>query len=725
MATSKISKFLIVTPVFVAFMACLSFAIPAHGQVLLMEDFQDGNADGWAADPREGDIRLSSYQGNHSLQLTRNAYALRKISVGAAERLDIRASFAADGLEGDDECRFDVSLGGKEWTNVGRITDGQDDGITLHTVQTSMIVPDDKAELFLGLRIEGNADNDRCWADNISVTALRDIENLVNTVPSETLWNDNAFQTPVLMTAFAQPDNPLAPKVGFSGSLEFNGEEADHFELLKDDFQYAAATDSYKRLPAFNLEWVQSGTDFIPVQRGPIANGHPDWEWVFEPGKIWADPNNNDTARVSVPFALQERNANCLHNGVMMFELSGKGKSSDIMYQVASETCAYMQFNLWGKAATTFERGLKADSSDVIKAHEEELSGRLPSRSISELPLSDQFGSPFDVDPATMTAFGYVMDGQHYTGACETRFGPYPYCNGMDLPSYSWAKSIVGGLASMRLERLYPGAMNSLISDYVSACEGWKDVRFIDALNMATGRYTSAEYDVDEAAAREFFLANTHKEKIEYACKTHKRQSAPGESFVYHTTDTYILGTAITAYLRANTEDPKADVFDTLLLPLFKDIGLSPTAQQTRRTYDDERQAFTGWGLTWLRSDVALLAQFIQSGGVLGGEAKLDADMLSAALQQSPHDRGLRAVIDSQRYRNGFWAWNAADALGCKDDVWIPAMSGYGGLSAAFMPNGHTYYYISDGNDFKWSTAATASNALKPFCTPKPNPKSN
>jgi len=117
-----------------------------------------------------------------------------------------------------------------------------------------------------------------------------------------------------------------------------------------------------------------------------------------------------------------------------------------------------------------------------------------------------------------------------------------------------------------------------------------------------------------------------------------------------------------------------------------------------------------------LRNDIALVTTFLQRGGTINGEPVLDTNMLNAALQRDPQNRGLRAVIDGQRYQYGFWAWNAGTALGCKGDVWIPALSGYGGLSAALMPNGPVYYYVSDGGAFAWRKAAQASNRLHPFC---------
>ena len=164
---------------------------------------------------------------------------------------------------------------------------------------------------------------------------------------------------------------------------------------------------------------------------------------------------------------------------------------------------------------------------------------------------------------------------------------------------------------------------------------------------------------------------------------------------------------------------PKGDIFDSLVRPIFHQIGVSPVALQTRRTYDDIRQPFSGWGLTLHRNDIALIMNFLQNGGKAGGPSLLDEGMLRSALQQNPKDRGLKAVIDTQRYQNGFWAWNAGPTIGCKGSKYIPVMSGYGGLSAVLFPNGHSYYYVSDGRAFTWARAAKASNDILPFCEKK------
>ncbi len=69
---------------------------------------------------------------------------------------------------------------------------------------------------------------------------------------------------------------------------------------------------------------------------------------------------------------------------------------------------------------------------------------------------------------------------------------------------------------------------------------------------MASGHYDSPTSEADEDASNtgRFFIATTHAEKIQFACTHYPRKDAPGKRWVYHTTDTYILGAALAAWWR-------------------------------------------------------------------------------------------------------------------------------------------------------------------------------
>ena len=699
----------------IASLACLTVG-QARAQVILQDDFQDGEADGWTVNPGRGSIDLTEYGGNISMRMTRDASAFRPIDISDVKRVTISADFAAQDLEGADACLLEFSEDGAAWIEIGRIEDSADDGLSLHSVSKLVELSGASSTGFLGARIKGNAGNDVCWLDNVNVFGA----STVFEITPDVFEGGVAGKSPFATTAFSPPEGAKAPAKPVTGILRFSGEVADQFRLIKDEFKYAPESTSLKVLPPIEVQFVQVGDEIVPVRRGPRPGNHRDWEWIVEPGRVWEDADG--ATRGSFPFALQERNANCVHNGLATFRIDTDGQPQHLVYQIGSETCAYMQFDLWGAAPFEFEAGKFVQADVVAAAYTKEKAARLQVRQISRLgeQYAGKFGAAEEVRSDALTLFGYVAGDTHFVGPCPTRYGAYPFCDVLDLPSYSWSKSIVAGIGAMRLEKLYPGAMEALISDYVPECATarWEGVTFADALNMTTGVYASDVYDEDERSPtmRRFFLAETHAEKISLACGGFPKGGEPGVTFVYRTGDTYILGVAMSAFLRARSGDPSAELYNDLLVPVFEKLGVSPLLMKTRRTRDDVRQPFTGWGLTMHRNDVALLVRFLQGGGVVDGETILDEKMLAAALQRSPDDRGAPAVIDGQRYKNGFWAWNAGPALGCEGEQWIPAMSGFGGLSAALMPNGTTYYYVSDGRDFAWRRAAQASNEMDAFC---------
>ncbi|MEX6633357.1 serine hydrolase domain-containing protein [Hyphococcus lacteus] len=713
---NPLEKYSWLIAVFVALV--LSGMTPASARVVFEDDFQDGNADGWAGNAGRGDLRLTTFAGNVSVRLTRDASIVRRIEVNESSTLDVSVDIAATGLEKNDICKVEVSTDAKNWQLLGVIGDGKDDGTTLHNVRGSIDAEKGIEYLLVGLRVDGNAENDICWFDNINVTSQLDFGLLQHELPHAVYWSSENISGAFSTAVFETQKNAGIPKKNYSGTLNLKGGPVEHFEVYNDAFEYYPENPSIKTLPSLSISFVQNGSAVIPVTRGAIKSDHPDWEWIIEPGNIWL--RDDGEVQISLPFALMERNANCVHNGLLTFRINQKGQTSSAIYQIGAETCAYLQFDLWGTTSVDYAVHEVEQFRSINDAYTEELSARLETKPIENLPNAKEYGASDEVAPSSMTLYGYVDGPTHYVGGCETRFGSYPFCDVMDVPSYSWAKSLVGGVGLMRLEKIYPNVKNALVSDYVPACttDDWAGVRFEDLLDMASGVYNSDVYDEDESSAemRAFFVAPSHTEKIEIACKGFARQQEPGKRFVYRTADTYILGVAMNAFLRVKTEDIEADFYDDLIVPIWNQLGLSPLVNKTRRTYDHERQPFTGWGLVLHRNDIALISNFLQRGGRIEGEPVLDEEMLSAAFQQNPDDRGLPAVIDEQRYQNGFWAWNAGPSLRCEGDEWIPAMSGYGGLSAAFMPNGSTYYYISDGYAFAWRRAAIASNKQKPFC---------
>ncbi|MEQ9434374.1 hypothetical protein [Hyphomonas sp.] len=702
----------------------------ACAQGLLSETFQDGNAAGWNGEPGRGDIRLTEYAGNISLRLQRDASATIRLAASPGH-YTISSGFAADNLEGKDGCVLEASVSDGDWIELGRISDGQDDAISLHTVSATVDVPAD--QLTIRIRADANAANDTCWADNVRVvkspdTGTEAVSDLVET--PAWLLSGTQHAEPFSTAQFAPSERAIPNDSSFEGRLAFQPVVTPlATRILTDRFSLMSRTETpLSLLPEIATGLVQDEERLLPAKRGLVLTDDPYWDYILTPGRVWREPDDEGWSRAALPFALVEKNANCVHNGLLTFGFKDDGSVTPAAWQVGSETCSYFQFDAWGIAPTKYAPGDIIEAAAIKSRDVSERSRRLPLRPISALSATyphintPAFGAAEDVAPSSMTLFGLVAEGTHYVGGCETRYGPYPYCDELVIPSYSFAKSLFGGLALMRLEQLYPGGMQEHISDYVPACASsgtWDDVTFENALDMATGHYQSVEPEADEDAAvdQDFFLVEGYSDKIELSCTQYPYRAAPGKQWVYHTSDTFLLGAAMQAFLEAR-QGPDADIYHDLLVdPVWKPLGLSATLDETRRTNDEDAQPFTGWGLFLQRGDLARLLDFLgRENGQIDGVDMFAPAPLAAALQMVPSDRGLPAPAPPVGYNNGFWSWDIQSYGRCDTSVAIPFMSGFGGLAAVMVPNGTAYYYVSDGGAYAWARAALATESIAPFC---------
>lgn len=718
-----------------AFALLLVSASATAADTLLYEDFQDGSADHWQAFG-DGEMRITTYQGNASLRMSKDAVAVRSVPASGVTRVRIGASFAASGLEHDEACIGEATFDdGTSWFEVLRVVNGQDDSITLHWNGVSRDVPEETEQLWFRARVTGNRSNDTCWLDNVYIvaevaeraTAERSYTRVLS--PSFLLSNSE-LAAPVSMREFALPNVANAPENAFSGTLRLNGlPDSGHFTSVTDDFgRESEVGESLRHLPEFEFQFVQRGNDVIPLQRGVIRRTHPYWEIILQPGKAWNEVGDKTWTRASIPFSLQERSANCTHNGVLSWLFNHDGDMSRVAYQISSETCAYLKFNMWGAVTAEYERqDLHEAGAAHIRRLDEHRRNRLPVRPLVYLakdhPGVDtlSFGVDDGIHPDDVTVLGMQVDGVHYRSDCNTRHGAYPYCDSLPLPSYSTAKSIFAALATMRLEKLHPGVTGKSIGSLVEDCSSdkWRDVSIHDALDMATGNSKSRRFNEDEdsPAHVQFLFSDNHAQKLDFACNYFKHKRKPGSTFVYHTSDTYLIGTALTQFVAEN-DGPGADLYqDVLVQPIWNMLRLSPLLDDTKQTYDDASQPFTGYGLTYEIDDILRIADWLNNGrGRIEGEPILDDSMLDAALQRTEVDRGLPAGPERLIYNNGFWAFDTGPSIACKQAVWVPFMSGFGGITVAMFPNGVTYYYFSDSYVYGWQSGSRAANMIRSMC---------
>ena len=560
------------------------------------------------------------------------------------------------------------------------------------------------------------------------------------------LFVGSASASPVDDTAgFAVPPNAAAPSQSFEGTLTLsNPASGGSFRLLRDDEKIDTGTDSpWRHLASFSFQFVQSGSYLIPVQQGLIITGSPAWNYIVGPGRAWREYADHGYMRASLPFALVLRNQNCVHNGEMTFLFSNKTSPhiSQVRYQITQETCEYFKFNMWGQLSAIYVPSRVAGADDVRKATAAEMANRLPTKPFSAL-AADYPNSGVDLAnfmsgrkfPQDVTTYGLFINGIHYVGNCQTRYGMYAFCEDMRFASYSVAKSAFAGVALLWLGQQYGSSVyGELIRNYVPQyVDGgdWTNVTFANTSDMATGNYMSTKEEEDENGPLEdpFLNAEPYAEKIKGAFAPFPHKADPGTTFVYQSAATFILTQAMSSYLQQR-QGSGADIFNSVRDMVYKPIHLSQGGLTTLRSDNSPvGKSLGGWGLYFIQDDVAKLGRLLNNNrGMIDGKQVLEPIRLKESLFRTADPTSVSlpvpwsenpSVQNTYRYHNYFWARHMAPAefpqYQC--DFWVSLMSGYGGNSVVLLPNGATFYIFSDGDEWEWFGAANEINKIAPFC---------
>jgi len=522
-----------------------------------------------------------------------------------------------------------------------------------------------------------------------------------------------------LVLLAATPASVAVAGNGAGGALQWRADRADEFDVHLDPYDYASSPAlRIREFPAAAVEWTIVDDRVVPLDQGAIATSHPGWDIAFQPGSARAGDGEPGVATIELPFALIEKGANCTHNGVLRWD-EQDGRRTRVSYSITAETCAYFRFDMRGSLDATRAGGATASADDAAARFRENRDRRLPVRDVSALPrdypaVADAVLTA--VAPDDLTVFGYVVGGTHYRSNCPAREGNYAFCDDMLLPSYSLAKSLFGGLALMRLAAIVPGASTESIAGLVDACRrGWEGVTIGHALDMATGHFDSADENVDEASAAHvrFLYAKGHRERVRFACSHFPRREAPGQRFVYHSSDTYLAGTAMQALLDRAAPGNRGIYHELVAAPFWRPLAVSGALSRPLATRDPVAQPFTGWGLFLSADDIVRIGAWL--GDAANPPVGLDRRLLDAALQRDADDRGLPAGA-ALHYNNGFWAWDAGPTVGCDAPVHVPFMSGYGGIAVVLFPNGVIYYHVSDGHEHRWRDAALVAHRIRSLC---------
>jgi len=538
------------------------------------------------------------------------------------------------------------------------------------------------------------------------------------------LMNGFDAASPVDEAALSIPPQAAPPAHVFEGRLELRGENVIGEMTVLRGSPDVEPEESH--LPEFDFEFVQSADGYlIPVQRGLIIADHPYWNYILGPGRVWRESGDQGYSRASFPFALVWKGSNAIINGTMTFLFNDDGISK-IWYQITQETTISLSVDMWGLLEGSYHPDPVSDSAKIKDAFAQELAARFPMKSIEQL-AEDYPGvnvSAFGrgISPRNMTWYGFVVNGVNYVSGCPTRYGEYPYCESMRATSYSTAKSAFVSVALMRLAQKYePAAPDLLIKDYIpEAAESrgdWSAVTFDHVLDMATGNYQSAGFMVDEEQwDNPFWYEEYYAEKIAAAFDW-PHSADPGTRWVYRSSDTFILTRALSNYL-GTQEGEQADIYEFVVDEVYKPLEMGPGVFTTQRTKDEnwQGQPIGLCGIWWIPDDLAKIANFLNAdAGAIAGEQILHPDVLAAALQRDPDDRGVESYSGGQ-YNNAFWAdsYDASDGFDC--EFWVAEMQGYSGIVVVLMPNGTSYYYASDGRDFTWDAAVREADKIIPHC---------
>jgi hypothetical protein len=534
----------------------------------------------------------------------------------------------------------------------------------------------------------------------------------------EALNTNTTPSSPIDNGAFTIPAGAGLPSHRFEGRLELHDEQLSQIDNHFAEWWLPDGQES-STIPDFDYEFVQCGDTLLPIQRGRILTDNPHWDLLLQPGRVWSTPFDEGMSRASFPFALTMKAENCVQNGLMTF-LYDDDSVSDVRWQITQETCHFHEFDMWGQSAATYHPAEIPESEQVIDDHNAQRKSSFPTQSWEDLATQynvDLAQMDSEVTLGNLTTRGVLVDGTLYLDRCRSRFGDYPYCDEMLLPSFSLAKTSFISLAMMTIAQEFgPGIYDAKLSELLpketnDAADDWSSVTMAHLVDMTTGhfRYANQNDDFMGDFYSEYDLASRLESALLFPYEV-----PPGEQVVYLTPNSQISAAALDVYL-ANQNAFPSDAYDYLVDRVFKPIGMSPEYFTTLRTHENgianNGTAFGGYGMTWTPQGTAKLSKFFLDGGSLDGQQLLHPESLATALFQT-EERGAPMNYYDWFYLRGFWAKTAN--LSCQPT--IPYMFGVSGITVTLFPNDVVYFSYTDSQEYPVISIVEEVNKIKPLC---------
>lgn len=503
-----------------------------------------------------------------------------------------------------------------------------------------------------------------------------------------------------------------------------------------------------KIFPGVTLHFFSHQGDLVPVTRDVITPEAEQaknsfWEIIVQPGKTWAEPGDNGWSRASFPFALMNSLENDTHNGIATF-LFNESEVSAVRFQIVTQTAPYYitnHFVAWGQIPAKYDPTPIDNLEELKKAYEMEKTNKFPKAdwSILEQKVGKEKLAGFEgrLYRSYLVWSALVYDGVLYYKPCKTKFGDYPYTQNMRVGVWSVTKSVAAGIGMLKLAQKYgPRVFDLKIKDYVKITadhNGWEEVTFGDAVNMATGiagvkggtnRANNIFVDYGPTKSyREWYSAPSAEEKIQLISKCGNYPWGPREVARYRDRDMFILGAAMDSFLKS-VEGPNADIWKMVAEEVFKPIHIYHAP--INRTVEPDRSLglpITAWGWYPTLDDLAKVTDLLHRRGVYEGQQLLHLEKTEDLFSTRGSLRqGVRSDYGEKRYKIAFHYEPFPDHSGKL--MYLPYMLGWVGNIVILMPGDMTGIRISNAWPARGEVAkavnnptriAKIGNRLKPF----------
>jgi hypothetical protein len=583
----------------------------------------------------------------------------------------------------------------------------------------------------------------------------------------EITYADDGPPSWVTTENFVPPEGAKRATGNFNGTLSFTTTQMNVTPewLLVTDYRYPwylwytwwypmdllAAQDPEGAVPLFDLDatlfpglevqfFTTKEGDLVPVQRGIIRKPVKDrtasfWEIIVGPGKVWKDNKNKEKKwkgwnKAAFPFSLVQSQEGEALLGLAFFYYKGK-KVSKLYFQVSNDTAGGfifwdVDFNMeaWGEVDIAYTPRTIANKKALRKAFKKEVANRLPMKPLSELG-EDVAGLGGDVDPNHALTMAMVVDDVIYHSPINTPFGEYPYPEVMRVGVWSASKSLIPGIAALRLAEKYGTEfLDTYIVDYFAPDEfdyvsseaqtRWEVVTISHALHMTTGMGPAGygpnwawdstntylwSYSYDLADQIRYYFNQGPVPDLEV--------TGPGQKFYYMDQDMWIATLAMERFLQQQ-EGEDATILDMLIEEVYKPIGVDHFVAGTGYTETGEVGfPFSAWGALPTIDYLAKAGRLIANQGM----AQDGTQILKKDLVED--------FFTNPEYQLAFWK----TVFQNDDDetFYIPTMSGAGGNNVFSMPNGIVGIALGyNSYNFSWSyeqrlTFVEAANNIDPF----------